>query len=71
MAGRLKLVEVWWAKELVRIYHVITRHTVELLNDEAVDELHSVVSHISNIVTDEYRRRMGVIVNEVPELHRD
>jgi hypothetical protein len=67
----MKLIEIWWAKELVHIYNVITKHTLELLNDEAVDELHSIASHISNMVTDEYRKRMGVIVSEVSELHRD
>jgi bifunctional pyridoxal-dependent enzyme with beta-cystathionase and maltose regulon repressor activities len=71
MAGRMKLVDIWWAKELAHIYNVITKHTLELLNDEAVDELHSTSSHISNMVTDEYRKRMGVIVSEVSELHRD
>ncbi len=71
MAGRFKIVEIWWAKELARISTVISKHTLELLNDEAVDELHSFTSHISNMVTAEYRKRMGVIVNEVPELHRE
>ena len=71
MAGRIRLSEIWWAKELVHIYSVITKHTLELLNDEAVDELHSITSHISNMVTDEYRKRMGVIVSEVSQLHRD
>ena len=42
MAGRMRLSEIWWAKELVHIYSVITKHTLELLNDEAVDELHSI-----------------------------
>jgi hypothetical protein len=71
MAGRFKLIEIWWAKELARISTVISKHTLELLNDEAVDELHSFVTRISNMVTDEYRKRMGVAVNEVPKLHGD
>ena len=66
----MKLVDIWWAKELAHIYNVITQHTIELLNDEAIDELHSFTSHISNMVTAEYRKRMGVIASDVSELHR-
>ena len=69
MAPRLSVSEVWWARELVRISSIASPATLRLLSDDAVDELHSVATRISNMLTTEYRDRMGVLTDEVPEVH--
>lgn len=69
MAPRLSVSEVWWARELVRIGSIASPSTLRLLSDDAVDELHSVATRISNMLTNEYRGRMGVLTDEVPEVH--
>ena len=63
---RLGAADLWWARELFRIAPLLDS-SVELLSDEAVDELHSVASSIHRKLETEYRIRMGVI-GEVPGL---
>lgn len=65
---RLDLSDVWWSKELLRVQRTMSSGTMELFTDDAIDDLHSVTMRIHNMVTEEYRRRMGVIVHEIPKL---
>lgn len=58
----LSLHEIWWAKELVHISSIVAPETLRLLSDDAIDELHSVSMRVHNMVTNEYRKRMGAIV---------
>lgn len=67
MGGKgLKTTDLWWARELFKIEPLIDS-SVELLHDDAIDELHSVASAIHRKLENEYRIRMGVI-GEVPGL---
>ena len=58
---RLSASDLWWARELFRIERLIETG-IDLLHDEAIDELHSCASSIHRRISDEYRRRMGVFV---------
>lgn len=62
----LSLHEVWWAKELYHVSNVMAPETLRLLSDDAIDELHSIASRVYNMLTSEYRKRMGVFTDEVP-----
>lgn len=62
MANRqLGSADLWWARELFRIERLVDTG-IDMLHDEAIDELHSCAAAIHRKLSDEYRRRMGVIV---------
>lgn len=67
--ARLHVSDVWWAKELVRVSFIAAPETLRLLSDDAIDELHSVSMRLHNMLTAEYRKRMGVLDSGVPEIH--
>lgn len=62
----LSLHEVWWAKELCHVANIMAPETLKLLSDDAIDDLHSVSMRVHNMLTAEYRKRMGVVTDEVP-----
>lgn len=68
MAPRLRMSEVWWARELGRARNAMTIDTLRLFSDDAIDEMHSIAGSIYNMLTTEYRKRMGVVVDDVSEL---
>ena len=58
--------DTWWSRELGRIRNAVSIDVLSLFSDEAIDDMHSVVGSLYNMLTSEYRKRMGVIVDEVP-----
>ena len=69
MAPRLTMSDTWWSRELGRIRHAINFDVLSLFSDDAIDDMHSVVGSVYNMLTVEYRKRMGVVVDEVPRSH--
>jgi len=67
MASKLTMSDTWWSRELGRIQHVISFNVLSLFSDEAIDDMHSVVGSVYNMLTTEYRKRMGVMVDDVSQ----
>lgn len=67
MAPKLTMSDTWWSRELGRIRHVVNFDVLSLFSDEAIDDMHSVVGSVYNMLTTEYRKRMGVMVDDVPQ----
>lgn len=67
MAPKLTMSDTWWSRELGRIRNVVNFDVLSLFSDEAIDDMHSVVGSVYNMLTTEYRKRMGVMVDDVPK----
>ena len=67
MAPKLTMSDTWWSRELGRIRHFVNFDVLSLFSDEAIDDMHSVVGSVYNMLTTEYRKRMGVMVDDVSQ----